>query len=463
MKKIFLFVCAAALMAVACNKSESISAPEVPVAGEITMKAITNAATKAGELDGTILNKDYGIYAAATQKNASGLIENASFFSGGEQLFATADDPATASSQWKASPAQYWPLGGARLDFLAYAQLKTPHDAANSAGKWVHTWDNASTDIASKLSFYDVDTYANQEDILYAASNGMNRDVNSPASDSKTVPMTFNHAQALLIFNVKINSEGSNKIAINEISFVNPARVDQLRVKATADVAYAAQKAAAYADIDADGDITDKAAAKAAWDTANPAPVLADLTDAQVTLKTIGDFSVDNSRNVLQAAWTFDGTATSADNYRMPTPAHRTWELAKAAAYAAIDADEGITDKANAKAAWDTANPEPEADAKSPANKVGTSLVQYDNVFATSSDYAQLGETLLIPEQEKVNFTIKYTVGNNVMYYTFNDLRGVWKMGHKYYYNLDLTVNEIVITETVVDFQSEQAAEDLGL
>ena len=72
--------------------------------------------------------------------------------------------------------------------------------------------------------------------------------------------------------------------------------------------------------------------------------------------------------------------------------------------------------------------------------------------FITGDEYAQLGESLLIPEQEKVNFTITYTVGGKKFFYTYNDLRGVWEKGKKYIYNLDLTINEIVITESVSDF-----------
>lgn len=431
MKKVFFILSAALFAMVACNKSADVATPEAGKPGEIRLQAISNQATKAGELDGELLNKDYGIYAAATQKNAAGLIENASFFSGNECLFACTDDPMTAASQWKASPAQYWPIGGTRLDFLAYAQLKEKHAVVDR--DWKAVWDNYSTDVASQLTFYDVDTYANQEDILYAVANGMTRDANSPASGepAKTVPMTFEHAQALLIFNVKINSEGAGQIQIDEISFVSDARVAALRTyqnavaaNVPAHSAWEAKKTAdGYDGMDADG--------KAAWDAANPEPTvtpLADLADEDVTLKTIGDFRVNNSRNNLVAGWIFDSDACDADNYKMPA-----------------------------------------AGKESPANKVvdaatddDDELLDYGDVISNTA-YFQLGETLLIPEQDKVNFTIKYTVGGKTMYYTFNDLRGVWQMGHKYYYNLDLTVNEIVITEEVADFTAEQQATNQSL
>ena len=439
MKKIFLFVFAAALAVVACNKSETVKVEDAPSAGQITLKAITSAATKAGELDGTLLTADYGIYTAATQKNAAGLIENASFFSGNECLFACADDPMTAASQWKASPAQYWPIGGVKLDFLAYAQKKAAHEGG--ASEWVVTWDKASTDVAAQMSFYGVDTYkAPQEDIMYAIANDMTRETISPALSDKAVPMAFNHAQALLIFNVKSNV--ADKITINEISFVTDERVKDLRQYQNASVAYAAEHAAWAAVKDAhdtwvakkatDGYDSMDTDAKAAWDAANPepavpgveptAPVLADLEDDDVTLKTVGDFRVNNERNTLSAGWMFGNDATKADNFKMPA-----------------------------------------GSARSEANKVGDGFQAYGTAVAYTSDYAQLGETLLIPEQDKVNFTIKYTIGGKTAYYIYNDLRGIWKMGHKYYYNLDLTLDEIVITESVVDFQPNQAGDNIGL
>lgn len=421
MKKLFLFVLAAAAAVVACNKSETVKVDEPQNAGQITMKAISSAATKAGELDGTLLDANYGIYAAATQKNAAGLIENASFFSGNECLFACADDPMTATSQWKASPAQYWPIGGVKLDFLAYAQKKANHEAGSP--KWVASWRKAATDVASELFFGNVDTYAAQEDIMYAVANNMTRETISPALDDKAVPMTFNHAQALLIFNVKANV--ADQITINEISFVSDERVEALRTYQNGSVSYTAEHDAWVAKKTAEGYDAMSADEKTAWDAANPEPtepVLADLAAGDVKLKTIGDFTVNNERNTLAAGWTFGSGATSADNYKMPA-----------------------------------------GSALSEANKVGESFQAYDAAISSTSAYAQLGETLLIPEQDKVNFTIKYTIGGKTAYYTYNDLRGVWKMGHKYYYNLDITLDQIVITESVVDFQPEQATDNLGL
>lgn len=432
MKKIFLFLSAAVLLTAACNKSETV-VRELG-SNELGFRALSGNTTKAGELDGVILPNTYGIYAAATQRNASGLIENASFFSGKEHLFATADDPATAASLWKGEPAVFWPIGGVRMDFLAYAIKKTSHvSELPGPGKWLASWDYATTDIARQVSFNDVDTYANQDDLLYAAANDQTSAANG--GSGKSVALEFNHAQALLIFNVKAND--ADKVTINEISFVTPERVAALRAYQNASAAYDPSAHDAWAakklahDTWAEKKVTDEYDSmtpelQAEWDAANPepdapgvepagAPVLADLADADVTLKTVGTFTVNNERNILVSGWTFGAGATKAENYKMKS---------------------GST--------------------LSPANvDLIASCIDYGTPVGTEN--TQLGETLLIPEQEKVNFTIEYTSGGNTMYYTVNDFRGVWQKGHKYVYNIDLLINEIVITEEVVDFDMTQS------
>ena len=475
MKKIFLFLTAAALMAVACNKSETVVRNLAP--DEIGFRALSGNITKGAELNGVVLPESYGIYAAATQKNASGLIENASFFNSVEQLFATTDAPSTAASLWKADPAVFWPVGGVRMDFLAYAIKKADHADASAPGVWHADWDYATTDVARQVSFKEVDTYANQEDVLYAVANDQTSAANG--GTGKSVAMEFNHAQALLIFNVKAST--ADQISIDEISFVTPERVEALRTYQNAVAAYdnaehaawqavkdahdawvdnnaayqayqqyltqkgawEGEQSAAYAAINAD-DVQyptdgDKAAAKSAWDTANPAPtpvaeandpgpepaepgpepsgapVLADLTDDDVTLKTIGTFTVNNERNILAADWSFGDNATKAANYKMKDGSVRS-----------------------------TAN-----------SGEGDGCIAYGTKIGATA--TQLGETLLIPQQPKLNFTIKYTANGNTLYYTVNEFRGLWEKGHKYIYNIDLTINEIVITEEVADFVANQS------
>lgn len=387
MKKSIMILGVAALALAACNKTETVI-NEIP--GEMAFKTVSSNVTKGAELTGVIMPNTYGIYAAATQKNASSVIENPNFFTGTEQLFATTESDPTSGSDarlWHASPTNiYWPIGGVKMDFLAYAMPQADHNAiatsAAAAADWTAYWNNASHDAATLLSFNGVDTYANQVDVLYSFANEQTSAVNG--GPAKSTPMTFNHAQAMLIFNVKVNEAAAEKIQIDEISYLTEDRVNAM--------------------------LSDQVSVAAGNDSA-----LEDLTDDDVTLKTVGTFTVDNSRNKLIAGWS--DLAAKKENAAMPNFG------AEAAVSASNIADVNATQK------YAVAIP-----------------------YVADDKYAQLGETLLVPEQAKANFTITYKIGDKTFYYTYNDLRGAWEKGKKYIYNLDLTLNEIVITESVVDF-----------
>ena len=341
---------AAALALVACNKSEVV-VNETPQ--EIGFKTITSAPTKAGELNGTSFdNKSYVIYASASQYSKDGVLENGVFFN--DQAFKDIEAPKwqhVASEEATTADPIYWPIGGAKMDYLAYAlpigeKANIPAPAFNTSV------------AAQDFTVTDWDTYNNQVDLLYASANSQTSAANGIASDY--VKMTFQHAQALLIFNVKVNEAAAGKLTINDISFVEDPKAATVKG----------------------------------------------------TLKTQGTFRVDNSHNKLVAEWTL--AAPGAD-YTMPlTP---------------------IT-------------------AKSDCNLSTVAGVEnYDEPISATA-YAQLGETLLIPTQARQDFTINYTVGGNTMDYTYAVTRGSWDAGKKYIYNLDLTVNEIIITEEVVDFEA---------
>lgn len=424
MKKLFFFAAAALLAVVACNKTNYVG-DENALGNEITFRAMNSVQTKTNDLADALLPKTWGIYASATQRTATGIMENPSYFSvtpaladlvPGERLFGTNDGTVSATTKWQhgtysGSPKAfnvselYWPIGGSKIDFLAYALPLDKHsdsdaywDTSTSAKKspaptvkqpWVAQWDNILTDVASYLSFNSVDTYANQVDVLYAAANGQTSAANGRASGAATgnsVHMVLNHAQALLIFNVKID-DGAGALAINEIEFLTPERV---KAQIDDQVLVASGAASALPALDKD----------------------------DVTLKTIGTFWVDNSRNVLEHGWTFQDQTKANDNYCYNTAAYKmpSWTMMS-------NANTGISSHFN-----------------------------YGDPLTVSATYAQLGDSLLIPEQDKVNFTMKYTLNGKVLYYTFNDLRGVWKSGYKYIYNLDIDMNEIVLTEEVVPF-----------
>lgn len=406
MKKALLLAGAALLALVACNKSETVTS-RTP--GEISFKAVTGNITKAGELNGSFMPAaTYKIYAAATQKNASGIIENPSFFSAKEVAFGAADETAKYSNLWRAATPVYWPIGGVKMDFLAYALPSAKHAGScfgegdtPSGNTWKAKWDQSKHDIASILTFNEVNTYANQVDMLYAAANNQtsaangnadpnNYDPADPSTDQRSVKLDFKHAQALLIFNVQVNDVAPG-VNIKEIAFLSDNYVALRLADQIADAASGSS-------------------------TPYTAPVVA---NDDITLLTQGTFTVDNSKIDLEAHWS--GLVPLDTQYAMP---------------------DGV-------AAVSDCNPG--AGAKPAA------FVDYNEAIEspkTANTWYQLGETLLIPEQDKQKFTITYTVSGKTYYYTYNDLKGTWQAGKKYIYNLDITINEIVITESVENFTS---------
>ena len=151
---------------------------------ELSLRAVAAAATKANpELTGTALPTD-GTYVIRTSISAEGK----TYASG--QLFAYE----SADTKWHASPDPiYWPMSGTSVDFLALA-LK-PDEYTNLAPAW-----NTTTHAAADVTMTDWDVYANQYDVLYATAN------NQSVSNSSTVQLNFQHALALICFNVKSGS-----------------------------------------------------------------------------------------------------------------------------------------------------------------------------------------------------------------------------------------------------------------
>ena len=92
-------------------------------------------------------------------------------------------------------------------------------------------------------------------------------------------------------------------------------------------------------------------------------------------------------------------------------------------------------------------------DASQPTNVAYTSLFTFPNSFGTlTADTQKSVDDIIVIPQPKLNFIINYTMNGNTMTVTSNQLKGNWLAGHKYVYNITLSLYEIQITETVVDY-----------
>ena len=226
MKRILYFILAGALLCLtaSCSKTEIVTPDETPV--EIGFKAVTNQATKANpELGGASLgtDNDYVIYAAASADGSPKYFDPAATSYGG-QLFAYFTDgakwfPASGSGTYTKQHI-YWPFGGVKVDFLAYAL--TP--AAKSA---LSPTFHADTH-AREFTIAGWDTCANQFDVMYAVANGC-----TPGTDGN-VALEFKHAQALIAFTAKKSATTTvdltiNKITIKDLEYAGTLKVDNYR------------------------------------------------------------------------------------------------------------------------------------------------------------------------------------------------------------------------------------------
>lgn len=74
---------------------------------------------------------------------------------------------------------------------------------------------------------------------------------------------------------------------------------------------------------------------------------------------------------------------------------------------------------------------------------------------------ATLGNSLLVPQQDAVGFTIDYTIGGIRSTYKVPVLRQVWEMGKKYTYAIEINFKVITINPSVTDW--EQSGEKIEI
>lgn len=262
MKHFTVYIAAIALLlSVSCERGEL----EVDASQALAVRIAPAPYTKGGEFSGTALNESTAkFFMLASLWNADGTLSQASVFNEGGSP--KAQPMVRDGDAWKPDGENVvLPLGGAYMDALLFGadiDSGTVPDGFGSGTCWVPTLNAA--DAAARVSFENVDTYANQCDLMYGVANGINALASQPS-------VSLSHAMAQLVFNVKfennaamafIETNGTDyKFKLDDILFLSDAGFTQY--------------------------------------VANPASV----TAPNVLLKTRGTFTIDNDRNTLMAAW----------------------------------------------------------------------------------------------------------------------------------------------------------------
>lgn len=185
MKKFFFMAAAATALFAACNKTEVVytDGPQ-----EIAMFAVSNTATKA-PVTGTAYPDDNMQVAAYLASGTAGNYFNQTKFVKG-------------TGTYVGSPAQYWPVTNATINFLAVSEAKTPA---------VTTITFDETTYASKAKVVLADNSTEQYDLMYAAGQGVKN-----SSDPAAVGMVFKHALSWICFEVK--AKEADKITVKSIT-----------------------------------------------------------------------------------------------------------------------------------------------------------------------------------------------------------------------------------------------------
>lgn len=253
--------------------------------------------------------------------------------------------------------------------------------------------------VADYLAFKYVNTDQQQFDVVYGVKN----DIKS----SETTIITLKHAQALINLNVKVTNPdaANNHVTDFYILFIDVnAKASNGTLK---DYLLGQQSGASSSSVGYYYSIM-RAFHN---DMSSPASY-----DAYMPLKKVGDFVIDNTRNTPVAEWhLYQWNAVS---------------------------DAVQSDYANVKLRND-------ASINSSINSYATQTMS----TSFTSDYLQAGSQL-IPEQPRVNPWLYYKIDGTPYLTEVNIPRGIWERGHVYTYNLKLTFGDMRFTIDVEPYDA---------
>ena len=296
MKKLFLLVPVAALVMTACTSesTESVGAT-AQQPKEISFAPLAQNPTRAA-VHGNVM-PEQPIYVAAYQAaTATGTVGN--YFAETQFLKNYKGGSASASDGvWGGVTPRYYPLGAATINFLAVTGNNGTKDINTTDANVTFDATNYASAVQVKYSTTESYSAADQVDIMYATGQGVVSQsgngltfAGGGTTSTENVAMTFNHAFALLNFQVKAAAGSEGLIEVNSIQVNNAAFTGTLDITN-----------AYYAETDA----TAKNQPKIQWtpDT---------KTDAVVT--GISDYTVDNTTSVTPSTLWYPNNASSWAN-----------------------------------------------------------------------------------------------------------------------------------------------------
>ena len=314
-------------------------------------------------------------------------------------------------------------MGTSGLEQYKYLEYDDLNDSQNSAylEAYRNGWSNGDdakwrpvisdrNNYTNKARFINVDTRRYQYDILYGSANEI--------SKGQTVTMKLQHAQALLYFNVKIKNGSSipdNTLRL-AMMFIDPNASEVLKNGLLAG--------------------TDSPSSPRPFDylsifLSSNNVVNNNNIGKYLTLKTIGTFTVDNSKNHLDAYW-YLGAWDNLNRYGDFTSNLGEYAYLKNLANLGHDTQNTRLNKFDKSRSHGY-----HGDVSSFKYLEYSDTPSSSEEVLLTGDFIQVAEQL-IPEQKTVNPWLYYQLGDAFYLTEVNLPKGTWQMGHAYIYNLTL-------------------------
>lgn len=219
-KHLFLFAAAAVALA-SCSSDDTIAESSSVGSNqqkEIAFTPLTSPQTRAA-VHGTTM-PDQTLYVAAYQSAATSPATVGNYFAKTSFMKNYQGGTSGATDDvWGGNPARYWPLSSATINFLAVTGGEMPES------RFTFNETNYASDVTVGYTSTNGYNKTSQVDIMYGVGQGVVSQTGNSLSfagggttSTENVAMTFNHALALLNFQVKAAAGQAGLIQVNSIT-----------------------------------------------------------------------------------------------------------------------------------------------------------------------------------------------------------------------------------------------------